>query len=395
MKRVIILFLAALLLAVSPVTAADSPKIEPAQIKISGYGFWGNRMLKRTLRTMELAPKKAEVVDAGFVEDAAFILRARVRRDGFLSPHITADLEAVDGTTLQVNAEDLIANPLPRPLLLRKVHFRIRKGPLYHYENLRFQGLTAIPESKALTYFVETGAFIALKNGRIFTPEKLRRSLMNLGDALNTLGYRDAVVSNLPPQMNPTNGAVDVVVTVEEGPKYLVSSVTEQIESEVQPRSPKVYHPNKPYSRLWTQEFSQQLKTNLYARGYPDADVTFETLRQERAGTNTFEVDLLARLQPGPLVRVGDIVLKGHKHTRTDFIRRRVRVERGELLNPIRIERARFRLAELGAFESVGLDYAPVDQDTRDVIFQFQESKRFNLSVLLGWGSYEMLRGGF
>ncbi len=36
-----------------------------------------------------------------------------------------------------------------------------------------------------------------------------------------------------------------------------------------------------------------------------------------------------------------------------------------------------------------------MDGHARDVVFQFRESKRFNLSVLLGWGSYEMLRGGF
>lgn len=376
--------------------AAETAKAKPAELKVSGYGFWGNRMLKRTLRTMDLAPAQAETVDAAFVEDAAFIILARVRRDGFLSPRVSVELEAVDGENLRVEAEELVADPLPRPLALRKVHFRIRKGPLYHYRSLRFEGLAAIPEKKALAYFVETGAFFTLKNGRIFTPERLRRSLLNLADALDTLGYREVVVSNLPPQLHERTGDVDVTVVVREGTQYIVRSVTEEFAGDPAPRSPRVFRPEKPYSRLWTQEFSQQLRTNLYARGYPDATVSFETLRQAPAvPSGSVEVDLLARLEPGPLIIVGDVVLKGHQHTQTGFIRRRIRAERGELLDPIRLERSRFRLAELGAFDSVGLDYEPVDEHTRDVVFQFDESKRFNLSVLLGWGSYEMLRGGF
>ncbi len=291
---------------IAPADAAETAKAKPAELKVSGYGFWGNRMLKRTLRTMDLAPAQAEAVDAAFVEDAAFIILARVRRDGFLTPRISIELEAVDGENLRVEAEALVEDPLPRPLVLRKVHFRIHKGPLYYYRSLRFEGLAAIPEKKALAYFVETGAFLTLKNGRIFTPERFRRSLLNLADALDTLGYRGAVVSNLPPQLDARTGDVDVTVVVREGTQYLVRSVTEEFAGDPAPLPPRVFRPGKPYSRLWTQEFSQQLKTNLYARGYP-----MRRSRSRRCGKlRPLTRDRLRwicwqRLKPGPLNRRG------------------------------------------------------------------------------------------
>jgi outer membrane protein assembly factor BamA len=71
-----------------------------------------------------------------------------------------------------------------------------------------------------------------------------------------------------------------------------------------------------------------------------------------------------------------------------------VRGKRGDLLDPTRVEQARYRLARLGIFDAVDLRYRPEDEHTRDVFFDVQEGKRVNLNLLFGWGSYELLRGG-
>jgi outer membrane protein assembly factor BamA len=71
-----------------------------------------------------------------------------------------------------------------------------------------------------------------------------------------------------------------------------------------------------------------------------------------------------------------------------------VRVQRGDLLNPIEVEACRYRLAQLGIFDSVALDYHPLQPDSREVLYEVKEGKTIDLSLLFGWGSYEMLRGG-
>src|SRR5579859_2887818 len=93
-------------------SAQKKPK--PAVLQVSGYGLIGNRVLKRMLKTVELAGAKPEYFRPTFVEDAALLLTARIKRDGYLKPGIAIDLRLADGRQLRVRSEDLLENPLPR-----------------------------------------------------------------------------------------------------------------------------------------------------------------------------------------------------------------------------------------------------------------------------------------
>lgn len=376
--------------------AVVEPAAKPATIKISGYGILGNRGLKRTLTTLELAGKKPEVFDATFIEDASLVLLQRIRRDGFLDPRISVTIQLHDGDRMEVNAAELLENPLPRPLYATGLHFKVSKGPLFFYDKVDFQGLQAIPYKQALGYFVEVGPFFDLKTARIYTPERLSQSLRNLSSALDQKGYREVEVTALPPVLDHKTGAVSVTVNVNEGPRYIARTVRENFDttSEPEPREPRTLHPGKPYSHVWEADFAQALKTNLYARGFPDVKVTLRPEAREETN-GVVQVDLVAEIVSGPRVKVGNVIVQGNRHTSSSFISRRLRVTRGEWLNPIRMERARSRLAELGTFNSVELSYRSVDGDTRDVVYNLNEAKRLNLSLLFGWGSYELLRGGF
>src|SRR6267154_1319743 len=85
---------------------AHPPKPKPAKIKVSGYGFLGNRELKRMLKTVELSGKKPQFFAPGFIEDAALMITSRVKRDGYLRPRIDIQLELADGGQLRIRAED-------------------------------------------------------------------------------------------------------------------------------------------------------------------------------------------------------------------------------------------------------------------------------------------------
>ena len=93
--------------------AVESKEPKPAELKISGYGIFGNRELKRILTTLELGGKKPKVLSSSFVEDAALILLARIKRDGFLQPEVTIGIDLEEGGHIEAEAEDLLENPLP------------------------------------------------------------------------------------------------------------------------------------------------------------------------------------------------------------------------------------------------------------------------------------------
>ena len=388
--------------AASPVTSATQAEsgagkqpAKPAQLRISGYGFLGNRELKRLLQTVVMSGKKPEIYDANFVEDSALILLSTLRRDGFLKPFLGAELTLESGQKLPFHWNESSREPLPRPLRIRKVHFRIHKGVLYHYEGLQFEGLNAIKEKQARAFFMETGLLLEFKRYRVYAPEKLGRGLSSLTEVLERQGYETASASASHLELDDKTGAVRVQIQIHQGPKTVVRSVREEFffDAETSPREIKTVFPDKPYSRLWEQDFTQTLKTNSYHHGYPDTKVEVQTLKRELIGEVT-QRDLLIIVRNGNQISLGTVNFAGEKRTKVSILRDRVHLAQGSLLDRIKVEQARYRLARLGIFDSVDLTYEAENEEIRDVTYRLKEAKTTDLSLLFGYGSYELLRGG-
>lgn len=380
-------------LAASGASKAAVPAPKPATLQISGYGILGNRELKRMLKTLELAGKSPEFFSASFVEDAALILAARVKRDGYLRPNIEVSLRLSDGTLVRTNADRLIEIPLPRPLRIVSARFQIRKGILYYFGSLEIQGLDGIPMKTARSYFLETGTLFSSKRSKVFTPDGLRRGVSSLADQLDRLGYRDAHADSTVQHQDDRTGSVAVSIRVEQGPKYFIRTIREEFIGGAATNQNRTLTLNHVYSRIWLQDFVLGIKTNQFHLGYPDTTVEIQNVAGAADQAPT-QKDLLAVVKPGPQVHIGAVEFSGAKRTRTRLLKRSVRIRRGDLLDPTRTEEGRYRLARLGVFDGVDLSYRAEDEKTRDVLYSLQEGKRINLSLLFGWGSYELLRGG-
>jgi outer membrane protein assembly complex protein YaeT len=367
------------------------PKRKPASIKISGYGFLGNRELKRILRTLELAGKKPEFLTTSFVEDSALILGSRVKRDGYLRPQIEIGLRLSHGQEIKTDANRLLEEPLPQDLQVTSVSFHIHKGVLYYFKTLQFEGLQVIPLKTARSYFFETELLFSTKHGRAYTPEGLKRGVSSLADSLDREGYQDAKVDASDVTQDDRTGEVDVAIKVQQGARYYIHSIREEFPSNTNQN--RTITPNRPYSKVWLQDFTLSIKTNQYHLGYPDTTVEVQNLPPSTPEGETNK-DLLAIVKPGQQVRLGSVEFQGATNTSRRLLKRSVRIQRGELLDLTRVEQGRYRLARLGIFDAMDLKYQPEDEHTRDVIFSLREGKRINLSLLVGWGSYELLRGG-
>jgi outer membrane protein insertion porin family len=380
----------------APAAKAPKPKEPPpATLKVSGYGLLGNRRLKRMLLRMETGKKRPEYFDATFIEDSALLLSGHLKRAGYLEPRIVIRLTLADGGRLETTAQALVDTPLPRPLQVKRAVFNIDAGVLYHYKELDFAGLETISVKQARSYFMETDTLFHSKRTRLYTPERLDRGLSSLATALERQGYQEVKAEATHLQRNDKTGAVNVRIRVQQGSKFLVRSVKEEIyyPEAPEPAKTRTWYLDRPYSRFWAEDFSLSLRTNEYRQGYPDVTVELRTLRR-RLEEDRVLMDLLATVKTGPKVRIGAVEFQGEKRTRKGFLSRRVRIQRGELLNPIRAEAGRFRLADLGIFDKVDLRYENVNEHTRNVIYDVKEGKALNVSLLAGWGSYELLRGG-
>ena len=370
---------------------------EPRKLKVSGYGLFGNRDLRKLLRVVQ-GDKKEPFFSANEIEDAAFLLISQVRQQGHLRPEVSARLTLPDGETSSYSWTNIaLATPLPRELQARTVHFHVNEGIRYRYGELTFEGLTELRIKEARKFFVETGVLIPLKRTRIYTPQRLQRGLSSLTEVLNRRGYENAEVSVSLTNQNDLTGRVDVRVAINEKRQSIVRSIrTETFYHSNTNPAVVITETNRPYSRVWLQDFSQLLRMTNYHLGYPDTTVSASTVHRETVDDSE-ELDLLARVHPGPPVFLHDVRFEGLKRSKQPVLDRRVRLHHGEtnLLDRVAVEQGRTRLTRLGIFDSVDLRYEPVGEQQRDVIYSVREGKRIEFSLLAGYGSYEKLRGGF
>jgi outer membrane protein assembly complex protein YaeT len=377
--------------------AGKAAETNRASFKISGYGPIGNRQLARVVKMLQPGDKAPVTYDPGFVEDAAVILMGTVSRDGFLKPKITAQVTLENGSRQTFEWTEPTRAPLPRPLAIKKVRFKVREGILYHYHSIDFEGLTVLTEKEARPYFIETGVLVPLKRSRIYTPAKLKHSRDNLQEVLARRGYRDARVEIAHVDEDDRSGNVNVRVKVTEGNRFMVASVrTEtQIPPETKERAPAVWEArtNAVYSTTWGQDFRQAVQRAWFQRGFPDTTVDL-TVTTNSVMTSTTRVDVVAHVVPGPKVFLNDVKFEGGRKSNTNMLEHRVRLETDEPLDRVAVEAGRVRLTRLGIFDSVGVRYDLVSTNRREVVYLVDEGKRFDVSVLAGWGSYELLRGG-
>ncbi|MEO7298273.1 MAG: BamA/TamA family outer membrane protein [Verrucomicrobiota bacterium] len=378
------------------VAFAGNSSTNDATLKVSGYGFFGDLQLKNLAKTFDDKGKHREFYDANFIEDTVLILMSRVSRDGYLKPTIAAHLTLEDGTRQSYDWSGTMREPIPRPLKAKHVEFEIQKGVFYFFDAITFEGLTAMTEKEARAFFVESGALVKFKGARAFTPGKLQRGLSSLGEVLERKGHDQVEVTQADLDQNDETGAVQVKVLVKEGPRFLVRSIRSEFfyGTNVEPAEVLTVATNAVFSKLWLQDFAQALRATNYHRGYPDTKVEIARAKQE-ATNNQVHLDLVAKVKSGEKMFLSSVKFTGLKKTKEVVLKRRVRLKKHHVLDRIETEKGRYRLARLGIFDSVGIRYDQVDDHTRNVVYELKEGKEVDVSMLLGFGSYELLRLGF
>jgi len=375
-----------------PVVAKTPPGIQ-AKLSVSGLGPWRNRELRVALQRL-LGDQRGETLDANAVEDAAFLLMSALGEDGYLKPVVEAELTRTDGTEITVRfvGEDPVA--LPRPLVVGSARFNVRRGVRYHIASVTVTGLNAIAPDLGRAFFREDTTLLANFTTTPFSPARLKQAANALRAELRDLGYAEALVAPPELKIDDADGAVALAVVVQEGPRWEVASL--KVEDSAAPGVPvfaTAPYLKKPWSAQWSQDLASAIRRSYYAGGYPDVRVTVTpTPGAEAAGLKP--VAVVARVDPGPAVRVGVVRFEGAVRTRPATLRSRVPQADGSPLNPLALEAGRYRLSRLGIFDTLDLRYAPTAGDVRDPVYVVRETRRWDANLLFGYGSYEQWRAG-
>jgi len=394
-------FVLALFLAwVWPALAAEPPgagEVPPApQYSVKGYGFLGNLKIKRTVAALDDEGDDRRFFPASFLEDAALIILSQVGQDGFLKARLEATIRRADGSTLVHTFRDDAFESLPRPMRAGEVTFRVEPGILYYFDRIEFEDLTHIPPKEAIGFFQISGVLINSKKDRLYTPAVLQGGLASLVESLRRLGYRGATAVASEVEINHETGQVSVRVIVEEGPRTRIRKAAINLSSPLEPKpalEAPVPGPDTPFTQLWLQDTGLKLRASLYASGFADLKLDWRIEPVESADSDLL-VDVVAEVQTGPVIRIEQVFHQGLEHTHLPTVERRINLPLGSLLNPFELEEARRRLRRLGSFDAVTYQQESVTDTERNIVFTFEEGKSRDVSLMLGYGSYEQIRGG-
>ena len=235
---------------------------------------------------------------------------------------------------------------------------------------------------------------------KIFSQKKFVRTdyeddKQRIIDKYNEKGYRDAVIT-ADSVVNYDDKTVDVYITVDEGKKYYINSVS-WVGNTVYPsavlnevlgiRKGDVY--NQKLLNKRTQEDDDAV-ANLYMNnGY-----LFYQLIPVEARVQGDSIDLEMRMFEGKQARINKVVINGNDRLYEKVVRRELRVRPGDLFSKDDLMRSAREIAQTGHFDPEKMDIRPEpneDNGTVDIILNLESKANDQIEFSAGWGQTGIL----
>ena len=283
----------------------------------------------------------------GQSEGQARIL-AYLRERGYLRASVTARLE---------RGENEI-----------RVFYDVEPREKLRIDNVRFEGLRAFTAER-LKAEMDIGArvlfFPVVAAGRLFAVAR------ELEIFYRTQGFPEARVDV---NLDVAGGTATAVYLVEEGPRQVVDRVVLGGVSrfpEAELRAVLLSRAGGPYSPANVQKDIDEIDAFYRNRGVRGT-VVVPDIRPAGEGTYT----LLYGVSEGTPVRIGRIVVTGHRVTRVKTILREVLVREGDPAAADLILESKRRLERLGIFAEVNLDEIPGEAGVVSLVVSVREGGR-------------------
>ena len=368
-------------------------KTPSAKIQIDGLGWFQNRDTRLAISRL-WGDRPTPELSASQIEDAGLFIASELVERGYQRPKIMVEAQLADGSAKRFTLDTTLQTSPPITVPATKVHFKVDRGVQSYLSDVKIEGLDALSQAAAREFFFSEVAVIGGRSARAYSPARLRRSADAIESTLRQRGYAEAAVKVVDTKEDQKTGAVVATIQVTEGPRWELAQIQFDLNG---PETPELEVMKKRRGGAWStfrgQDLGEEIRHAYFKKGYPDVRVRIDT--QPGAPVNGISpVTVIAHVRPGEQVGVGKVVFEGQKKTRESVLRRRVQIAPGDPLNPLAIDKARYRLGRLGIFHSVDVSYEPPDGPVRDPIFHLSEEKPLEVNLMGGYGSYERLRAG-
>jgi outer membrane protein insertion porin family len=387
-----------------PVAAVDGPSrpvgpLLPVEIRFEGDTVLSAKEL-RQVASVELKELETGRQRRSLADDAAYLMEEEYRGLGYAEARVSESWEET-----------------PEKIL---VTIHVEEGPLFLLTRVVFSGNMALTEEELLEPFG-----IDDSRDHPFVEARARGAVSVLEGQYLLRGYRDVRISISDPVMTDLpegKRGVVIHVDIKEGTCFRVTEVRwlgapdGTAESLRRLARELVGTPHRPRVEI---ELEGKLQEILGDLGHAEAEIDIQAMRGDAPGDVVLEV----RMAPGPRVRIRDIRIEDADklRSRESFIKRRMVLGPGDLYT-VSGRRESFRtLFRTGLFSSVEMDLLEDDletggdeegakteedrplpipdleEDARKVVdrtlrVRVEELLARETFVLVGWGSYELLR---
>ncbi len=341
------------------------------------FQFEGNRAISAAaLRRSASAELDAFVQNEGReadLEDAVFQMEITYRGKGYA-------FAAVSYT--RTDREDIV-----------QAVFTIAEGPRVLVENLKFTGRTAASTDSLAAFFIPSRMIFDPSKEQPFVQAELDAGVSRVRDYYLAHGYLDVKVHDPEFSFSENRTRVSITIPLSEGRLYrltdlrftgdLPETAVEKLRALRQEMVGNAYNRGQ---RLVVQSRLEEIYGNL---GYAEMQVSLEEKRLPAPDGILLE----AAITSGESVTINDIQVKGNIKTKSDFIRRRIKLEPGDRYT-LKGERDSFRsLYRTGLFSKVDLRLENQGRTAeRTLVVSVVEGPSREIYIEPGWGSYELAR---
>ncbi len=204
----------------------EGPKVKVGVIEIQGNKAFSQREVVRAMKNLKpMGIPHSILFEDLFAKtyDLAKLEEDKSRVQDFYQQHGYFNARVLDQkVTLHNVGAGKFRIPLiykPKPGINADIVLPIEEGRLYHLRNVNYVGvkLFRVPESL-------TGPIFKMKQGDVFSTEKLRKGMEGLRDLYGSFGYIDFVPEPLPEAVTGTD-QIDLTINADEGKQFYVRRI--------------------------------------------------------------------------------------------------------------------------------------------------------------------------
>lgn len=272
----------------------------------------------------------------------------------------------------------------------------VSKGSKVKIRQIVFNGRKELLEGKLRNKLKGTKQ---MRFGRLFTPSKFipkkyEEDKEKLMEYYNKNGFRDATIVSDSIINNPGDKTIDVVLNIEEGPRYYIRDVTwqgnylrttEQLNKVFGLKKGDIYNPEEIQKRL--EANPGQDVSSLYM----DDGYLYYNCRPIEKAVESDSIDLEMRIFEGKQATINKIILNGNTKTSDHVVLRELFTLPGQKFSKTEIINTQRQLSQLGYFdaEKIGINPVPHPEDgTVDIEYTVEEKPSDQIELSGGWGGF-------